>query len=185
MLLLLPFENRRTERPVWGQHGMREFQIRHGRCVVPAVEPSPDFLAFIGEPICCNVWIVHHILKIIHDNDMKPCFAFRSEPSIVVERNEGNSRFISVLSNSPEKLDIQSTMAERCYLAQMLMTASSSRASLQLQLTQLVALAAASLCLIEAVRRASCCPPEAFQHGVVPRLLPAGASHVDAIFSTQ
>jgi len=159
MLLLLPFENRRTERPVWGQHGMREFQIRHGRCVVPAVEPSPDFLAFIGEPICCNVWIVHHILKIIHDNDMKPCFAFRSEPSIVVERNEGNSRFISVLSNSPEKLDIQSTMAERCYLAQMLMTASSSRASLQLQLTQLVALAAASLCLIEAVRRGTCSLP--------------------------
>ena len=86
MLLLLPFENRRTERPVWGQHGVREFQIRHRRCVMPGVEPSPDFFAFIGEPICCNVWIVHNILKMIRGNDMKPCFTLRSEPSIVVAR---------------------------------------------------------------------------------------------------
>lgn len=61
-LLLLPLENHRAEPPVWGELAVRELQVRHRRRVVPAVQPPSDGFRFVGEPIRCDVRIIHQLL---------------------------------------------------------------------------------------------------------------------------
>jgi len=64
MLFLLPLENRRTERPVWGELAVCKSQVCHRRCA-GAVKPPPDCFGFICEPICRHVGVTHHLLSTI------------------------------------------------------------------------------------------------------------------------
>jgi hypothetical protein len=63
VVLLEPSLNGGVESKIGDELAVVKLQVGHRGCFFTPTKPAPNRIAFVGESIRCNVWIIHDILK--------------------------------------------------------------------------------------------------------------------------